>query len=68
MVKIGGADYCTFTNNQKKLLHTIFNGGDADGTLAEVEENFYIWSRMVVPLKAHSPMAKETSSNDLQWW
>ena len=62
MVKIGGADYCTFTNNQKKLLHTIFNGGDAGGTLTEGEENFFIWSRLVVPIIAHSPMAKKTPS------
>ena len=34
----------------------------------EGEENFYVWSKMVVPMKAHSPMAKEASSNDLQWW
>ena len=46
----------------------IFNGGYGVGTIAEDEENFYIWSRSVVPLKAHSPMAKETSSNDLQMW
>ena len=68
MVKIGGADYCTFTNNQKKLLHTIFNGGDAGGTLTEGEENFFIWSRLVVPIIAHSPMVKGTSSYNLQWW
>ena len=46
----------------------IFNGGDSDGTIAEDEEIFYIWSRTVVPLLAHSSMAKETSSRDLQWW
>ena len=45
----------------------IFNGDDAEGTLTEVEVNFFRWSRMVVPMIAHSPMAKKASSNDLQW-
>ena len=42
MVKIGGADDSTFTDNHKKLLQIFFNGGDADGTIIEGEENFFI--------------------------
>ena len=42
----------------------IFNGGDADVTLAEVEENFFKWSLMVVTLMEHSPKSKKTSSSD----
>ena len=67
MVKNGGA-FKHIHRWPRKLLQMIFKGGDSDGTIAKDEEIFYIWSRSVVPLKAHSPMAKETSSNDLQWW
>lgn len=46
----------------KKLLHTVFNGGDVDGILIEGEEVSCIWPRIVVPLIAHPPLAQETSS------